>query len=276
MVNDLFAQGQAALKAGDKAKARQIFKSIVQKDPRNENAWLWLAGAVDSDFERAMYLEKALAINPMNAKAKQALDRLAVSTPPAISDNPVQPSPLKQAPPLADPSIPAIPILEAVKAPVIIKKSRPRKIKPGKVIVWGVVTVLAILAVVLVGEWIRGGGLASGSNSPEYNSPTVHAAPTVRAAPTTYKVMYEITGSAGSVSITLSNAQGGTEQGDYSLPFRVTISMHKGDFVYISAQNNGETGSVTCKIWVNGVVWKESTSAGAYVIADCSGSIGTK
>lgn len=80
-MSDLLSQGQAALKAGDKPKARQLLQSAVQQNPQNETAWLWLAGAVDSDFERAMYLEKALAINPGNAGARKELDRIRAAQP---------------------------------------------------------------------------------------------------------------------------------------------------------------------------------------------------
>lgn len=92
--------------------------------------------------------------------------------------------------------------------------------------------------------------------------------------PPTYRVTYEVTGSASSVSVTLENDQGGTEQGEYALPFKETFTMERGDFAYISAQNQGESGSVTCRILIDGEEWRESTSEGAYVIASCDGTVG--
>lgn len=89
----------------------------------------------------------------------------------------------------------------------------------------------------------------------------------------TYRVTYEVTGTAHSASMTYNNEQGGTEQGDYNLPFRKNYTMEYDSFLYISAQNDGETGSVTCSIYVNGTKVKTSTSQGAYVIATCSGSL---
>lgn len=84
---------------------------------------------------------------------------------------------------------------------------------------------------------------------------------------------YEITGSAQSVSVTLSNATGGTEQeSDVYLPHTYSYDNFPNYFLYISAQNNGETGSVTATIRVNGKVVKTSTSSGAYVIASASAS----
>lgn len=93
-------------------------------------------------------------------------------------------------------------------------------------------------------------------------------------APTTYNVVYEVTGTSAGGSMTYFTDQGGTEQGDYGFPFRKNYTMSFGDFAYISVQNNYDLGSVTCKIFVNGVEWKSSTSSGSYVIATCSGSVG--
>jgi hypothetical protein len=93
-------------------------------------------------------------------------------------------------------------------------------------------------------------------------------------APSTYQVTYEVTGSTYGVSVTYENDQGGTEQGDYEIPFKKTYTMDRGDFAYISAQNMDDSGSVTCKILIDGEDWRESTSQGAYVIASCDGLVG--
>lgn len=89
----------------------------------------------------------------------------------------------------------------------------------------------------------------------------------------TKEIKYEITGSARSVSVTLSNGEGGTEQfNDVSVPWKKTYSIKNG-FVYLSAQNQGSSGTVTVKIYVDGKVIKESSSSGEYVIASASDSI---
>lgn len=92
--------------------------------------------------------------------------------------------------------------------------------------------------------------------------------------PSEYRVRYNVAGTARAGSMVWENSQGGTEMGDYRLPWDKTFTFEEGDFVYISAQNQGETGSIICQIWVNGVKWKESTSTGAYSICTCSGSVG--
>jgi hypothetical protein len=87
------------------------------------------------------------------------------------------------------------------------------------------------------------------------------------------EVLYRITGTASSVDVTLSNATGGTEQySNVYLPKEYSYYSFSDDFVYISAQNQGEYGTVTVSIYVNGNLFKTSTSSGAYVIATASGS----
>jgi len=87
---DLLKQGIAALKTGQKALARSLLQQAIQQDKRNETAWLWLSGAVDTDDERRTCLENVLLINPNNSVAWQGLNALTkVATPSAA---PAQPS----------------------------------------------------------------------------------------------------------------------------------------------------------------------------------------
>jgi hypothetical protein len=86
------------------------------------------------------------------------------------------------------------------------------------------------------------------------------------------EVVYKITGTASKVNVTLSNATGGIEQyTNVRLPEEYSYDSFSDDFVYISAQNQGEYGTVTVSIYVNGELFKTSTSSGAYVIATASG-----
>jgi hypothetical protein len=53
----------------------------------------------------------------------------------------------------------------------------------------------------------------------------------------------------------------------------LSFAAADGQFVYVSTQNKGETGTITCNIVLDGVVVKTSTSEGAYKIASCSGRL---
>jgi hypothetical protein len=83
-------------------------------------------------------------------------------------------------------------------------------------------------------------------------------------------VTYDLTGQ-GSVSVTMQNASGGTEQFETRLPYHLDLGPASG-FVYISAQLQ-DTGTVTCTIKKGEQVIQTATSTGQYVIASCSGSV---
>lgn len=87
--------------------------------------------------------------------------------------------------------------------------------------------------------------------------------------------MYKIEGGTNLASITYQNSQGGTSQiNDSPVPIDIVLNdMNKGDFVYVSAQNKRNTGSIIVRILVDSVEWKKSASSGAYVIATASGSL---
>jgi hypothetical protein len=89
-----------------------------------------------------------------------------------------------------------------------------------------------------------------------------------------YRVTFEITGSAERVELTLEGGEE-TEQGEYQIPFSQEVSVDSGDFVYISAQNLGTTGTVTCTIYVDGELLATTTAQGSYVVVSCSGIAGS-
>jgi len=81
-------------------------------------------------------------------------------------------------------------------------------------------------------------------------------------------VEYKITGTASSVSVTLTNATGGMEQfTSVRVPHTYTFETFPDRFLYISAQNMGPSGSVTVTIYLHGRAVATATSSGAYVIA---------
>ena len=73
---ELLQQGIALAKAGQREEARTILMQVVEQDERNESAWLWLSGVVDSDDEKAVALENVLTLNPDNEWARRGLRML--------------------------------------------------------------------------------------------------------------------------------------------------------------------------------------------------------
>lgn len=76
-IDKLVQQGIELLQAGDLRAAREILSQAVVLDPRNEKAWLWRSGAVESDEERKICLQHVVAINPHNVVAQQGLKHLS-------------------------------------------------------------------------------------------------------------------------------------------------------------------------------------------------------
>jgi len=85
------------------------------------------------------------------------------------------------------------------------------------------------------------------------------------------EVVYKVTGTATSVNITLSNSTGGTEQyGNVSLPKVYSYTTFSDNFLYISAQNNGPSGTVDVECYYKGELKDSAHSEGGYVIATAS------
>jgi hypothetical protein len=70
----LMREGQAAAKRGDKAMARVLLTQLLEGQPENEHAWMWLSGVVTDPMEQTTCLENVLILNPQNAQARKGLD----------------------------------------------------------------------------------------------------------------------------------------------------------------------------------------------------------
>lgn len=94
-------------------------------------------------------------------------------------------------------------------------------------------------------------------------------------------VKYEVEGSTAWAFVTARNADGSTGQLQHAkVPLRLAETGPTGiefdvphhQFVYVSAQNEDQQGTITCRITVDGVVLQQATSKGGYTIATCSGT----
>ena len=117
--------------------------------------------------------------------------------------------------------------------------------------------VLGIMAVSLISRLGGGGG--------NYSPTTGASGP----------VTYSVTGTARRASLTYQNDTGGTEQHTVSIPWSNSyFGFGLGDFVYVSAQNEGETGTLLCEIKSGGQVVYSGSASGAYSICTASGRYG--
>jgi len=67
------------IKAGDFEKGKQLLIQIIQQNPRDENAWLWMSRCVPVEQKKECF-RRAIAINPNNELAQKALEKLSSST----------------------------------------------------------------------------------------------------------------------------------------------------------------------------------------------------
>jgi len=66
-------QAITAAKSGDKETAKRLLVQVVHDEPRNEEAWLWLAWAVEELEQKEYCLKRVLSINPINEQARKML-----------------------------------------------------------------------------------------------------------------------------------------------------------------------------------------------------------
>jgi hypothetical protein len=76
MSEDDLNRAIALNKSGKKIEAREILKKIVQDDPKNDRAWMWLADTFPDNPNRIIVLEGWLKNNPDNQNAQKTLATL--------------------------------------------------------------------------------------------------------------------------------------------------------------------------------------------------------
>lgn len=73
---DLVYQGLTAARVGDMSEARRLLTRATQQNPNDVDAWLALAGVVESlDYKRKCF-SKALELSPDNSEARAGLERV--------------------------------------------------------------------------------------------------------------------------------------------------------------------------------------------------------
>jgi tetratricopeptide (TPR) repeat protein len=158
-IESLLRDGIAAVKRGDRTTARKLLAQVIEQDPKNEKAWMWLATTSNNADERRKLLLKVLEINPNNQRAQQAMASLAMQAPKPIAPDPVvppQPEPISrerqpkvEAEPIAPPRQTAKPRPEPQDD---LTNTTGNKTKKASFNVRGLI--LAVLALVLIGALI--------------------------------------------------------------------------------------------------------------------------
>lgn len=66
------------VKADQRGEARHLLRDLIREDNNFEDAWLWMAVAVDSLDQSSICLDNVLRVNPNNVEAAGALYRIRI------------------------------------------------------------------------------------------------------------------------------------------------------------------------------------------------------
>lgn len=66
--------GAVAVQNGNMEQAQELLMKVVEADETNEEAWLWLSGAVEDLEDKETALMNVLDINPNNPHAQKGLE----------------------------------------------------------------------------------------------------------------------------------------------------------------------------------------------------------
>ncbi len=88
----LLYEGALAVVEGRHDTAQSLLMQVIERDETNEQAWLWLSGAVRDPADQEVALENVLSLNPNNRAAQEGLRilRAAASSAVAAATAPVQ------------------------------------------------------------------------------------------------------------------------------------------------------------------------------------------
>jgi tetratricopeptide (TPR) repeat protein len=79
--SNMLTEAIAAVRVGERARAREILSKLLRTDSQNAEYWVWMSSVVDSPRERKYCLESALRIDPTNRAALRGLVILGERTP---------------------------------------------------------------------------------------------------------------------------------------------------------------------------------------------------
>lgn len=88
-----------------------------------------------------------------------------------------------------------------------------------------------------------------------------------------HSASYVVSGSASTAQLTYMKESGGTEQNEVNLPWKHEMKVGTGRFLYISAQNKSDYGTVKVELYVDDGLVQSASSDAKYGIASASGRV---
>lgn len=162
-LDSLLQEAIAFVNQGELSQGQVLLEDILEKDPQNDQAWVWLSGCVDAPIQRRICLQQALRANPNN---QAALDGMRVLDGEMVQVSTAAPSLVEsrlaaigmgeaEAPPkttveLDTASIQPVPSLPDVVAPLEFDDidAEDEESKPRKGLIFLIIALLALSLVV--------------------------------------------------------------------------------------------------------------------------------
>ncbi len=79
-ITGFFEQGKRAAQDGEHDKARDLLAQAVAEDPKQLDAWLWLASVTGDENTTLQCLQRAVELAPDDQRVQQALQRVLLGT----------------------------------------------------------------------------------------------------------------------------------------------------------------------------------------------------
>lgn len=92
--------------------------------------------------------------------------------------------------------------------------------------------------------------------------------------PRSHTVTYRVEGSAATIAVSYVNSTGATEQRDVAGPWTTTFTTTSWRHVRVTAFNPTLTGTVACRLYVDGALVEAARSTGAWKLASCGALAG--
>jgi hypothetical protein len=150
-MQDMLWRGVVHIQAGDQAEGKHLLTLVVQLEPDNAVAWLWLASVASSEEERLAALQRVVEINPDDAAGRHAQTLLRRDVVREVAGRIPPPAPPREVPrarPALPPPPPAAPV---ARAPVPVPAERPRANRGGIVLLLAGV-IATCMAILLLGS----------------------------------------------------------------------------------------------------------------------------
>lgn len=106
----LLEQAIDHVNAGELEQGRALLERVLEQDPKNDRAWVWLSGCVEEPMQRRICLQQALSVNPNNQAALDGMDALdgklvqASEVPPSLLESRLSAIGMGDRPPTARPA----------------------------------------------------------------------------------------------------------------------------------------------------------------------------